>query len=64
MPVQRRTYLGHGLVDRNLLGRGPRRYPGHLTIQIRFLITRGHPARISRPHCWPRPATARHETSA
>jgi hypothetical protein len=45
--VQRRTDLGHDLVDRDLLSRGPRGYPRHLTIEICFLIGRRHP-RIHR----------------
>jgi hypothetical protein len=46
-PIQRRTDLGHDLIDRDLLGSGPPGYPPNLPIQIRFLISRRHP-RIHR----------------
>jgi hypothetical protein len=41
--------LGHNLLDRDLLGSGPRGYPRHLPIQIRFLISRRHPRIHRRP---------------
>ena len=38
MPVQRKPNLGHDIVHRDLLGRGPPGHPRHPPIQIRSLI--------------------------